>query len=712
MAADEDNKPSVDETDGRDPSRLDNESLLKKLKGWYKADLPRVLDWREQAREDYAFYNGDQWADDDIQALKAQKRPVMTFNRVAPLVNAVIGAEINNRREVRFIPREMGDAEANELLTNAAEWFRDEANAEDEDSDAFEDNVICGMGWTDTRLDDSDNPDFDPVVLRLDPLKFVWDASAVKPNLEDAQHLFYVDEKPLSEWMALFPDVEPEVLNASWAKSGNVDGTHDNDETSYDGKSTDEDFNKLCTIVEARWLEPEQYYRAQDPQTGEIREVAKEQAKLYEAAGIKVVKQTRKVVKRAFIGSGIIGEIDAPLGPQGMFGWECITGYRDKIKRQFYGVVRPTKDPQRWSNKFFSQVMHILNSQSKGGIIAERDAFEDDRQAEESWAKSDSITWAKKGKLSEGKIQPKPTAQFPTGFFALFNEAKEAINQVTGLSPEFIGTREVDQAGVLEAQRRQSSLNLLASLFNSLRRYRKRQGKILLYLIQNHLSDGRLIRIVGEDKAEYVPLMSLKLFEAHKQTQLQQLIAQGASLEQAQQQVEQATAKYQPADGTFDIIIDDAPSSPNEKERTWGILQQMLPLLKDVITPDMILEIAKYTPLPATLVDKWMKKAKEDQEAAAQQPPQPSPEEIKMQAEVQKHQLTMQGKQADIQIKQQSAQIKQESDAIDLMVQQRKAEIDLAVAGQKAQIDMQKNATNAVSNAVRQQNANTRRGNI
>lgn len=677
MAADEDYKPSVDETVGRDPSRLDHDSLLKKLKGWFKADLPRVLEWREQAREDYAFYNGDQWADEDIQALRAQKRPVMTFNRVAPLVNAVIGAEINNRREVRFIPRQLGKAEANELLTNAAEWFRDEANAEDEDSDAFEDNVICGMGWTDTRLDFEIEADGAAVVRRLDPLKFVWDASAVKPNLEDAQHLFYVDEKPLSEWMALFPDVEPEVLNASWAKSGNVDGTHDNDETSYDGKSSDDDSKNLRTIVEARWLEPEQYYRMQDPQTGEIREVAKEQVKLLEAAGIKVAKQTRKVVKRAFIGTGIIGDVDAPMVPKGMFGWECITGYRDKLKRQFYGVVRPTKDPQRWSNKFFSQVMFLLNSQSKGGIIAERDAFEDDQQAEESWAKSDSITWAKKGKLTEGKIQPKPTAQFPTGFFALFNEAKEAINQVTGLSPEFIGTREVDQAGVLEAQRRQSSLNLLASLFNSLRRYRKRQGRILLYLIQNHLADGRLIRIVGDEKAQYVPLMRENI-----------------------------------ADVQYDIIIDDAPSSPNEKERTWGILQQMLPLLKDVITPDMILEIAKYTPLPATLVDQWMKKAKEEKEKAAQEPPQPSPEEIKMQAEMQKHQLDMQGKAADIQSKQQAAEIKQQSDAIDLFVQQQKAELELQTASQKAQIDMVKAANQAAQTSIRQQNANTRRGDI
>lgn len=685
MAADEDYKPSVDETEGRDPSRLDNDALCQKLKNWYKQDIQHTLEWRKEAREDYDFYSGNQWSEEDVNALREQKRPVMTFNRVAPLVNAVVGSEINNRREVRYIPREIGDAEANELLTSAAEWFRDQSAAEDEDSDAFEDNVICGMGWTDTRLDFELEPDGSPIVQRMDPLKMAWDCNAVKPNLEDATRLWFVDEKPFSEVKEMFPDVAPELLHAGWAKSLALDPAAPHDQTQadfYTGEQNDiadKYSNKLCTIVECRWLERETYYRGPDLQSGQMREYSKEQIKLLEknVPGFRYAKQTRKIVKRAFIGRDLLAEPDRPLVPTGMFGWECMTGYRDKLKKQFYGVVRPTKDPQRWANKFFSQVMYLLNSQSKGGIIAERDAFEDPRQAEESWAKADSITWAKNGKLSADKIQPKPVAQFPTGFFALFNESKEAISQVTGLSPEFIGTREVDQAGVLEAQRRQSSLNLLASLFNSLRRYRKRQGRVMLYLIQNYLSDGRLVRIVGDEKQEYVPLTRENI-----------------------------------TDVEYDIIVDDAPTSPNEKERTFGILQQMLPLLKDYITPEIGMEILKYSPLPATLVDQWIKKAKQAQEEAAKQPPQPTPEEIKMQGEQQKFELTMAGKAADIQNKQQSAQIKQESDAIDLMVKQRTAELNIAVATEKARIDMQKNASNAVSNAIRQQNANTKRARV
>ncbi len=661
--------------------------LTLKLQGWYKEDIKKVAEWRKAAREDFAFYSGDQWSQEDLNVLRDQKRPAMVFNRIAPLVNAVVGSEINNRREVQYVPREVGDAQANEILTSAGEWFRDQTGAEDEESDAFQDTTIAGMGWTDTRLDFEEDPDGMPKITRMDPLKMGWDCNAIKPNLEDAQRLFYVDEKPYSELKEMFPNVAPELLHAGWAKTLGNDPTepHDQDEADkYTGTqnefAADYSPRKMCTIVEYRWFERVPYWRGPslDPEmgtpTGEMREYSEEQVKLIRSRmpQFPAVRQYKKVVKRAFIGAEVLAEPDQPLVPPGMFGWECITGYLDKIKGLWYGVVRSTIDPQRWSNKYFSQVMFLLNSQSKGGIIAEHGLADDPRQFEESWAKTDAISWAKTGSLSGAnpKWAQKPTAQFPAGFFTLFQESKEAISQVTGLSPEFVGTREVDQAGVLEYQRRQSSLNLLASLFNSLRRYRKRQGKTMLFLIQNYLSDGRLIRIVGDNRKEYVPL-----------------------------------TRENSASSQYDIIVDDAPTSPNEKEKVWGILQAMLPMLKDMITPDMMLEILPYTPLPASFVDKIKRKAQE----AAQQPKPPSPEEVKAQQEQEKFQMDMAVKQADLQAKQQSNEMDVQMKGIDLMIKQQEAEIDQATNAAKLQADLLRIAGQERENAIRQQNADSRR---
>lgn len=669
-------------TDNETPASLsEHDELTRKLRAWFAQDMPHVYAWRKEAREDYEFYNGDQWNQDDLQHLRENKRPALTFNRIGPLVNAVVGSEINNRREVQFIPREQGDAIPDELLTSAGEWFRDEGDAEDEESVAFYDTVICGMGVTDTSLDYETDPDGKPCVRRLDPLKMGWDCNSVKDNLIDANRVWYIDEKPFSEVQEMFPGVPRELLHAGWAKVQGAElGPHDQDQADlYEGgqnEFVDQYSRKMCTLVECRWFEKEPYYRGPDIENPQAtREYSTEQMKLVrkQYPEFPAVKQTRKVVKRAFIGAQVLEAPDKPNVPPGMFGWEFITGYHDKMKNMFYGIVRPAKDPQRWSNKFLSQTQFLLNSQSKGGIMAERGAFEDDREAEASWAKSDAITYLKNGALTgpSPKVIPKPVAQFPSGFFTLFNESKESISQVTGLSPEFIGTREVDQAGVLEAQRKQSSLNLLASLFNSLRRYRKRQGKVVLFLIQNFLSDGRLIKIVGDDKSEYVPL------------------------------VKTASKEY-------DIIIDDSPTSPNEKERTFAIIQQMLPLMGDMLTPELMLEILTYSPLPASLIAKWKKKAQEAAEAAAQQPQPPSPEEQKMQLEQAKGEIAIQKSQVDLQATQQKAELDAQAKTIDLVLKQRQAELDAVVAQRKLEVDLQKLAVQEEQNRIKSQNANSR----
>lgn len=668
--------------DGSDSEAVGkNDDLTRKLKTWIKKDMTHVSKWRKEAREDFNFYAGNQWSEQDLNELRAKLRPALTFNRIAPLVNAITGSEINNRREVRYIPREQGDAQANEVLSAAAEWFRDECGAEDEESDAFQDAVISGMGWTDTRLDFEEDPDGAPKIERMDPLEMGWDCYAVKPNLEDARRMWRVREMAYEDAVALTGEKDKGKLHASWIKDmGEDPGEHDQDMADqYEGgqnEFADGAYGKgQCLIVEIRWFEKEAYFRGPDIENPmQMREYAEEQIKLIRTQNpdFPAVRQMRKVVRRAFIGREVLGQPDKPLVPAGLFGWECITGYYDKINAQFYGVVRTAKDPQRWSNKFFSQVMFLLNSQSKGGIIAERGAFDDDRQAEASWAKSDEITWANEGSLSSDKpkIIPKSPAQFPAGFFTLFQESKEAINDVTGLSMEFLGTREADQAGVLEYQRRQSSLNLLASLFNALRRYRKRQGREMLYLIQEHLADGRLIRIVGDDLKQYVPL-----------------------------------TKSEVAQKKYDIIVDDSPSSPNEKDRTWQILMQMLPIVRDLVTPDIAIELLSLSPLPASLVDKLRDKAKQ----AAQQPKPPSPEEVKAQGEQAKFQMEMAGKQADLQADQTRNQMDVEMKGIDMMIEQQKAQNELATDNAKLQIDLQRLAIDEQKNRIAAQKAASQR---
>jgi hypothetical protein len=140
--------------------------------------------------------------------------------------------------------------------------------------------------------------------------------------------------------------------------------------------------------------------------------------------------------------------------------------------------------------------------------------------------------------------------------------------QVTGINLELLGLVQKEQAGVLEAQRKQAGYAILAVFFDSLRRYRKIQGRIMLHFIQEYISDGRLIRIAGAESGaeQYVPL-----------------VKQGD------------TASY-------DVIVDEAPMSANQKEAVWSMMTQMLPILtKQPVPMQVWQEFLRYSPLPSSV---------------------------------------------------------------------------------------------------------------
>jgi hypothetical protein len=586
----------------------DQEALFKKLKNWFLFDFDNQADWREAAREDFAFSSGDQLSETDKQKLRDMNRPIIIMNRVEPIIDSVSGSEVSNRQEVQFIPRQQGAVQVNEVLTSAAKWFRDQCDAEDEESDAFREMVVCGMGWTETRLDYEDDPDGAPKVERRDPLEMVWDSTAKKRNLVDMRRLFHVvRDVPIDEARALCPndDFEDADYNASWVDSKDSKEPHENNNKFYNKADlgSGEEADKTVTMVRAQWWERVPVWRVQDPtnpdniltlEKDEFDDLSKK-AKLA-GATLRFAKQTRKVFKQAYLGAILLEIGEAPCKDH--FSFKAMTGKRDRNKNIWYGLVRAMKDPARWSNKFFSQTMHIMNTSAKGGIIAERGFFEHDADGEESFAKSDQVTYVKQGALSSAsgpKFQPKPQGQFPSSTFQLMEFAITSLRDVTGVNVEILGQQSAaGQAASLDLQRKQSAMIILQPLFDSLRRYRKEQGRLLLYLIENYLSDGRLIKIVGQDEAQYVPLLR------------------------------------QPGVSTYDVIVDESPSSPNQKEATWSMLQQILPVVGKMLPPATWLTLLKYSPLPTSA-----QKDISDSIQQSQQNQKPDPEAAKAAAELQ-----------------------------------------------------------------------------
>jgi hypothetical protein len=556
--------------------------IADRAKADRKAAENHSKEWRGDAKEDYGFVDGSmQWDRDDAQMLRDASRPPVTFNRVEPVIDVICGLEITNRQEVRFIPREQGDIQVSEIATAASDWARDGADAEDEESDAFRDMVICGMGWIETRMDYDTDPDGMIIIDRVDPLEMIWDTNATKKNLSDARWLGRMKSMTAKELEEDFPDKHEEVTGLSDLWGDDLDTGTPHETIAGDQYETERETGnkreKLIKVLEYQWFETEPAWRVQNPTNGELETMSDENytelkdrllAIGKDPEAIQAVKQKKRVYKRAYIAGDVVLEEGTSPSPEG-FTYKCMTAKRDRNKNTWYGAVRGMKDPQRWANKWLSQIMHIVNANAKGGVMAEQDAFINPRKAEEEWSSPDSITLLKKGALSQGKIQEKGAITFPSGLDKLMEFAVMSIRDVSGVNVDMLATREGSgTSGIQDYQNRQSGINILGTMFNSMRRYRKEQGRLLLYYIQEYVADGRLVRILGEQGEQYIPLLKDQMM------------------------------------GKYDLIVDDAPTSPNQKDRTFGILSGLLPGLLQAGIP-IPKEIIDYVPIPSSLQEKW-----------------------------------------------------------------------------------------------------------
>lgn len=638
-----------------------SDEIVGQVIRWYKEARDHQSEWRDEARECYDFAAGKQWADEDLMDLQDQQRQAVTFNRILRTLNAVKGTQINNRQETRFLPREMGDVQVNEVLTASAEWVRDECDAEDEESDAFEDLLTCGVGWTETRVDYEDEPDGKILIDRIDPLEMYWDPSARKKNLVDRRWQMRVQRLDGDTFHQMWPEADVEAAAMPWDDVEEDDVTqrvHVYPQDAYKGDSNRSwaGRNSKITVAQVQWWDYEDIYRV-GPQAEKLTADQWEKFKAkaveqgFDPETIPVVAQKGKVYRQAFVAGNqnLEGNAEGPY-PHG-FTFHPMTGVRDRNRNVWLGLVHVMKDPQRWGNKFFSLILDIMAKSSKGGVLVEDDAVDDIRDLEQKWSSTDGVIKVRGGAIAGGKIQEKPAPKYPEGLDRLMGFTLDSVNDLTGVNMELLGFVNREQSGVLEFQRKQSGLTILATWFDALRKYRKSQGRTLLYMIQNYLPEGMLIRVVGDAGEQYVPLMK------------------------------------NPGVTRYDVIVDESPTSPNQKERVFGVMTELLPSLATMgITPPP--EVLDYSPLPSSFVQKW----KEHIEKGTQLPPEVQQQIEEGQKKIQqlaeenrKLKDKRQETQANLMIKAQESQAKRAEMELDLQRKRAEAEEEATLAREKAE---------------------------
>lgn len=633
--------------------------LLERFKRWDKDISAHWGGWYSEARENYDLTAGRQWEKNAEEAAEELELTTVVLNQIDVAVSAVCGSEMTNRQEVRYFPREMStvgpdgrrqDAVVNEIYTSAAEWVRDETDAADEESEAFRDVLICGLGWIETRMDYEADPDGMASISRVDPLEMAFDPSARRPNAADRRYQRRIRAFSKEDVKRIFGH-DPDGMGE---KPSYLSSVHENNPGSaYDGRGgfgLDEKRNDECWVAEYQWYDLERVHQVQNPKTGELEELeAEEFARLAEAMpeleGSSVSILVRRYYRAFRVGDEVL---EATRLPDDEFTQKPITGKLDRNMGHWYGMVRAMRDPQRLLNKQVSQIQRIIDTNAKGGVDAETDAFEDPEQAQEDIAASNTIVWYRPGGLQ--KTRPRQISSYPSGIDRLLMIASETITGVTGVNAEMLGKIDREQAGVVDVTRKEAAYGVLKSFFNALRKYRKEHGRHLLKLITKYMTDERLIRVMGRNgNIQYLPLAR-----------------------------QDDTMRY-------DVIVDEAPTGPAQKEKVFQFMTAMMPLLRSMNPPpQVLLKLLEFSPLPSTLVQ-------ELQQTISEIPPQPSAEQQKLQAEAQKSQMEMRLKaqqaQSDAKLEEMRLNMKAQSDA---QANAMKAAVEQERAAQTARLEIWK----------------------
>lgn len=516
----------------------------------------------QQTRDCQAFYTGDfmNYSDqiqfNDLRGRSTKSQRVQ-FNKVKPYVDAVKGFMAQNRRKATYEARVENDklqAFYSDYSNSLSDYIRESANADQIETQQDGDMLVNGYGAVQTALSYGEghatrNPNGEVIIARLDPTNVGWDSSARAPGLIDARWVFYWQTYGKDDAVRLF-DVDPERLQSVQSNEvGNripfiQGGGYDKIQEVFDFEDAQEEIVKVYFY---EWFEIETFFRAVNPRNAikdanslafvdmRMAEIAAEyndnddaddvstdpfdfdpraevitcnekvKGELEKLFGgivpIEFDRFRRRCYYTAVVSGSYVFNVFKSASQSG-FSIKFKTGSYDERNKKWVGMVSSLKEPVLYYNKALTELMFVIASGAKGGVLAERSAIDDINEFEAQYAKTDSVVVVNDGALSGGAIKPKREAFNTGGLDQILSIADQSIPEVIGIDKSFLGSSDSKlETAQLQRQRIRQVTTTLAVYFDAITLYQKEQARLMLDCMRIYVAnnDGSLFRGRGSD---------------------------------------------------------------------------------------------------------------------------------------------------------------------------------------------------------------------
>lgn len=450
--------------------------------------------------EDAAFVAGQQWDTVNSQRRAANRKPILTFNKLPSFIALVIGNRRLSETAVRVLPDNGGTKAIARIRQGLIRSIEKNSVADRAYDNALEQAVISGVGNFRMVADYAGYDAFEQD-LKVESLpdftSVVWDRLIIDGTGRDARRCYVQDRIPTKEFKAKWP----------WAQTADLGST----------------MTLMTQLVATEWFTQDtvrvvSYWRMchdlrtvalmQDGSISDVTDKPKEEwlplVAMHPVSGEPYIREAKRPYAEMYLCSAT----NILAGPYRMYcdripvfrvpGWEInVAG-----SKQRFGLVRFMKDPQRLYNYWRSIQAEKMMQAPKAKWVATKKSVQG---LEDKWRNahnSDDPLLIWNDEETDKPPVMVPPVQMEPALAAEAMTLSQEMRDISGLHEASLGMVSNEVSGkAINARQRVGELGTVIYTDN-LNRAIEEFGRVCNQVIPRYYDTPRMVKVLGEEGVE------------------------------------------------------------------------------------------------------------------------------------------------------------------------------------------------------------------
>lgn len=512
--------------------------VYEQMEVWLRDREPHRV-WAEQSVRSVNYIRGIQWDAETLAYLQGQGRPALTFNRIRPLHRLLIGYYLQNRSDIRYLPGNdaISTAETAEAISKTVKQIDEETFYRWRESSCFIDGLSSGRAFMEVRLGFEQNLFGTVTQEDIDPFQVYVDADAGAYDISRHNHVTINKYLSLEDVAMTYGGERAKEIIGRFSNSMTVapegtmgEGLEDEltperyfglNDYLRNGSNRFQYISGVSTMVSDHVDRQRKILRVLDRQHKKMKRV---RMMVDYQTGDKIVipdhwtpERISYVIQMMATKGWQFGVVD-----EHVMRWRwtvtCLdtvlyddwSPYEEPTMLGFFPYfergITPSfaadlMDPQDEVNKRRSALVHAVMSGANPGWMYEEGTLEPEYEdaLETSGARPGIILKFRRPRPDSQPPRRIEPGMPPAGLRLLETEAKNDMNEISGVNQSAMGLVDKVQSGrAIEARQRQAIVTH-EQAFDNMKQMRELRGRKILQLVQGFYTQQRLVRIIGDD---------------------------------------------------------------------------------------------------------------------------------------------------------------------------------------------------------------------